>query len=575
MKDIKRLRPYLTGCQWIIVVSLVCALLATGSKLMIPFLAGKLINQFVAGTVDEGQFTLVIEVMAILIGSGTLFRYAFDYLTALLGQVVIKNLRNSLFKAYQEAPISYVDQHRQGDLVLRLVNDVENVQTGLVSGFAAFYDGIVVIGFTLAFMASLNWALMLIVVCLTPISMLISRKISKFNAKYFKAQAKSSGEVMGFASESLNNSETVATLNIGGERAQDFDKINESYRHNTFKAAFGASLINPSTRLVNALINAVVIAVGTVFIINDVNLGTAFLVGDLSAFLTYAANYMQPFNEISDVVAEIDYALASFKRIDEAVNLRRDVNAGTSTISGPISTLKADDLHFSYDPSREIIKGFTLDIRQGNKIALVGPTGCGKTTLINLLLRFYDPQKGAFYANGLSTQELEKKAFRAHVGMVLQDTWIFAGSVYDNIAYAKPDATKDEVYAAARKAQASGFIERLPKGYDTWISDSSGLSIGEKQLLCVARVMLLEPEIVILDEATSGIDIRTESLLSASFDELMKGKTSLVVAHRLSTIVGSDLIVVMKDGEIIEMGNHQELLAKKGFYSSLYEAQFH
>jgi len=575
MKKYLQLKPYLTGCLWIILVSLLCAFVATGSKLMIPFLAGKLINQLVSGTVDEANFKLYLEIMFILVGSGTLFRYAFDYLTALLGQRVIKNLRNSLFKAYQEAPISYIDQHRQGDLVLRLVNDIENVQTGLVAGFAAFYDGIIAILFTLGFMASLNWALALIVVLLTPISMIISRKVSKFNSKYFKAQAKSSGEVMAFASESLTNSETVTTLDIAASREKDFDQVNSAYRTNTFKAAFGASLINPSTRLVNAIINAAVIAVGSVFLVKNVNVGVAFMVGDLSAFLTYAANYMQPFNEISDVVTEIDYAFASFKRIDDAVHLERDVNKGTQKLEGKIATLKADDLHFSYDSSREIIKGFSLEIFQGHKVALVGPTGCGKTTLINLLLRFYDPQKGAFYANSISTQDLEKEAFRSHVGMVLQDTWIFSGTVYDNIAYAKPEASKEEVYAAAKKAQAEGFIERLPQGYDTWISDSSGLSIGEKQLVCVARVMLLEPEIVILDEATSAIDIRTESLLSKSFDELMKGKTSLVVAHRLSTIVGSDLIVVMKEGEIIEMGNHQELLAKKGFYSSLYEAQFH
>jgi ATP-binding cassette subfamily B multidrug efflux pump len=513
--------------------------------------------------------------MFVLVGSGTLFRYAFDYLTTLLGQMVIKNLRSSLFEAYQEAPISYIDQHRQGDLVLRLINDVENVQTGLVAGFAAFYDGIIAIGFTLAFMASLNWALALIVVLLTPLSMLISRKVSRFNSKYFKAQATSSGEVMGFASESLTNSETVSTLDIAEAREKDFAKVNENYRQNTFKAAFGASLINPSTRLVNAIINAAIIAVGSLFLIQNVNIGVTFLVGDLSAFLTYAANYMQPFNEISDVVTEIDYAFASFKRIDDAVHLERDTNAGKEKLSGPITTLEAKDLHFSYDSSREIIKGFNLAIRQGHKIALVGPTGCGKTTLINLLLRFYDPQKGAFYANGIATPEIEKSSFRSHVGMVLQDTWIFSGTVYENIAYAKPSATKEEVYRAAEKAQAAGFIERLPQGYDTFISDSSGLSIGEKQLLCVARVMLLEPEIVILDEATSAIDIRTESLLSKSFAELMRGKTSLVVAHRLSTIVGSDFIVVMKDGEIIESGNHKELLAKQGFYASLYDAQFH
>ncbi len=584
IKKIKSFLPYVKGSYGLVFISLLCASLATGSKLFIPFLAGKCVNLMKAAYDSNGgdfssigkSLQLYFIIMAALLVVGTIFRYIFDFITYLIGQRVIKNIRNRLFKATLESPISSIDQSRKGDLLLRLVNDVENVQTGLISGFAAFYDGIISIIITLVFMFTLNWVLGLVVVGLTPISIFVSRFISKFNSKHFRKQRTSQGMVNAFASESLTNSEAVATLNIGEDRIKEFDKLSDEFRNSTFKANLGSSIINPSTRLVNSLINGALVLIGALLIINSPKgIGLdAFLVGDLSAFLTYASSYMQPFNEISNVVTEIDYALASFARIDETINGKKDINEGKKIINGSVDTLEAKDVTFSYDSKRKIIKNFSLDIYKGHKIAFVGPTGCGKTTLINLLMRFYDPQEGAFFANNISTQDLEKSAFRKHIGMVLQDTWIFTGTVFENIAYAKEGATLDEVKEAARKAQASGFIERLPQGYDTIISDSSGLSVGEKQLICVARVMLLEPEIVVLDEATSNIDVRTEKLLSEAFDQLMKGKTSLVVAHRLSTIVSSDLIVVLKDGEIIEAGNHKELMAKEGFYFNLYNAQF-
>ncbi len=580
LKKFKSFLPYVKGSYGLVIISLLCASLATGSKLFIPFLAGKCVNEMKAAINNNSWASLNLStyfiIMAILLVVGTIFRYIFDFITYLIGQRVIKNIRNKLFKATLDSPISSIDQSRKGDLLLRLVNDVENVQTGLISGFAAFYDGIISIIITLVFMFTLNWILGLVVVGLTPISIFVSRFISKFNSKHFRRQRSSQGMVNSFASESLTNSEAVATLNIGEDRLKEFDTLSDEFRNSTFKANLGSSIINPSTRLVNSLINGALVLIGALLIINaPKNLGLDnFLVGDLSAFLTYASSYMQPFNEISNVVTEIDYALASFARIDETINGKKDVNEGKEVIEGSVDTLEAKDITFSYDSKRTIIKNFSLDIYKGHKIAFVGPTGCGKTTLINLLMRFYDPQEGSFYANDISTKDLEKSSFRRHIGMVLQDTWIFSGTVFENIAYAKEGATLEEVKEAARKAQASGFIERLPQGYDTMISDSSGLSVGEKQLICVARVMLLEPEIVILDEATSNIDVRTEKLLSEAFDQLMKNKTSLVVAHRLSTIVSSDLIVVLKDGEIIETGNHKELMAKKGFYFNLYNAQF-
>ncbi len=576
IKKFKSFIPYVKGSYFLVFISLFCALLATGSKLFIPFLAGKCVNLMKDTPLHELDLSGYFLIMALFLVVGTLFRYVFDYITYLVGQRVIKNIRNELFKATLESPISSIDQSRKGDLLLRLVNDVENVQTGLVSGFAAFYDGIISILITLVFMFTLNWILGLVVVALTPISIFVSRFVSKFNSKHFRKQRTAQGMVNSFVSESLTNSEAVATLNIAKDRIDQFNELSDEFRKSTFKANLGASTINPSTRLVNALINAALVLIGAVLIIeNPTNLGlSAFAVGDLSAFLTYASSYMQPFNEISNVVSEIDYALASFQRIDETIHGKKDINNGKEVIPGSIDNLEAKGITFSYDGKRDIIKDFSLDIYKGHKIAFVGPTGCGKTTLINLLMRFYDPQKGGFYANHKSTQDLEKAAFRSHIGMVLQDTWIFNGTVFENIAYAKEGASREEVEEAAKKAQAAHFIERLPQGYDTRISDSSGLSVGEKQLICVARVMLLEPEIVILDEATSNIDVRTEKLLSEAFDKLMQGKTSLVVAHRLSTIVSSDLIVVLKDGKIIETGNHKELIAKEGFYYNLYNAQF-
>lgn len=574
IKKIKALKPYLAGSKGLLVLALFFAFVAIGCKLTVPFLAGKAINGFVSGSVDLERLGRYFLSMVLLVVVGALFRYAFDYLTALVGENVVKRMRTLLSDSYLDAPLSYLDQHEQGDLLQRLVNDVENVRNGLVMGFTALFDGVTAIAFTLGFMFYLNWALALVVVCLTPLSIIVSRLVSRHNAKAFKAQASDSGELSSFSHESLLNKEAVETLDIEKDRESSFDLLNERYRADNFQAAMGASLINPSTRLINYTIDAIVITLGVLFIIRDVNLGVTFLVGDLSAFLTYAANYMQPFNEISDVVADIDYASASLARIDEAVNAPKDRDEGKLVLSDPISSLEADHISFSYEKGHPVIKDFSLDVYRGHRIALVGPTGCGKTTLINLLMRFYDPQAGSFKANGTNTQEYGKSSLRSHVAMVLQDTWIFSGTVRDNIAYAKNEASLDEVKEAAALAEASGFIERLPQGYDTFISDGSGLSTGEKQLICVARAMLLKKELVILDEATSNIDLRTESLLNESFKTLMAGKTSLVVAHRLSTIRSSDLIVVMKDGAIVEQGNHAELMAEKGFYYELYSSQF-
>lgn len=591
MKKLKRLWPWLKGSRFLALISLLFSLLATVCKLAIPYFAGILINwiddhvQHVCRPedhcMDESGMIVVIFMFLIVVALilGKIFRHIFDYTKASVGQRVIAKMRKALFKAYMDAPIKEIDASSKGDLIQRLINDIENVQTGLITGFAALYDGVATIAITIFFMIRLNWALALVVVLLTPLSMIVSRIVSRYNSKHFKAQASASGELSSFVNETLKNSTSIRTLGVSEEKEKEFEALNEKFRENSFKATMGASTINPSTRLINAFINATLVMVGALFIINRVPIGGtgywyAFAIGDLCAFLTYAANYMQPFNEVSDVMSELGYALSSFERIDAAVHMPKDVDTGEAEIDSRISTIEADSLNFGYTKEKTVIKNLSLSIKKGQRVAFVGPSGCGKTTLINLFMRFYDPDSGKISIDGTFAEDFTKDSLRKHLGMVLQDTWIFHGTVRENIAYGKEKATLEEVKEAARKAQAAGFIERLPQGYNTVISDSSGLSVGEKQLICVARLMLLEPEVVILDEATSNIDVRTEKLLNESFKELLKGRTSMVVAHRLSTIQSSDLIVVLKDGAIIEQGTHESLYAKKGFYYELYNAQF-
>ena len=588
MKDLKRLLPWLKGSRTTAFVALIFSSLATICKLAIPFLAGLLIDYYdfeahivcrpEDGCMDEtGMIAVVLFFFLFLaLVFGAIFRHIFDYMKVYIGQNVISKMRKALFKAYMDAPVKEIDSSSKGDLIQRLINDIENVQTGLISGFAALYDGIATIVITILFMLFLNWGLAAVVILLTPISMLVSHFVSKYNSKHFKAQAATNGKLSSFVNETLKNSTSIRTLGISEEKEEEFAVLNEEFRNSSFKATMGASTINPSTRLINALVNATLVLLGAFFIINGTKYLSPipFMVGNLLAFLTYAANYMQPFNEMSDVMNEMSYASSSLERIDKALHMPKDIDEGKKDIEGHIESLKAENLIFGYTKDKLVINNFSLDIKKGQRIALVGPSGCGKTTLINLFMRFYEPEYGKISINDEFAEDIAKESIRNHIGMVLQDTWIFSGSVFENIAYGKKDATLFEVRVAARKAQADSFIERLPQGYDTIISDSSGLSVGEKQLICVARLMLLEPEVVILDEATSNIDVRTEKLLNESFKELLNGRTSMVVAHRLSTIQSSDLIVVLKDGAIIEQGTHESLYAKKGFYYELYNAQF-
>ena len=571
MNNLSNIKRYIKGDTKLAIASLLFATCSVVCKLSIPFITGLVINKMKAGDFNIMVY-LYVGIGLLLLGS--IFRYFFDILVSLLGHNVVKKMRDDVFSKFNRVSISYLDTHPHGDLLLRLISDIENVQTGLINGAGALYEGVVQIIVTLVFMFYLNYVLGLIVVLLTPISLIVSKFISSKNAKYFREQNAKLGELSSFGLETISNLETVQAYQLEDDRLSSFLVKNKDVKEKNFRAAFAASWINPATRVINNSIYAILILVGAWFINDNINVGVGLLtVGSLSSFLTYSLQYMTPFNEISDASSDILYALTSLKRVNEVLAEKDDVDEGKETIDGKVETLEAKSMNFSYDGKRQIISNFNLDIYKGHKIALVGPTGCGKTTIINLLMRFYDPQQGGFYINGKESRTYSKHDLRSHIGMVLQDTWLSHGTIKENIAFGKPNATMEEIVAASKKAHADDFIRRLPKGYDTYTSNSFNLSSGEKQLLCVARIMLIEPEIVVLDEATSNIDLRTELALSSSFDSLMKGKTSLVVAHRLSTIQNSDLIVVLKDGAMIEQGNFEELMSKQGFFYNLYNSQ--
>lgn len=584
MKNFKALKKYLRGSYGIVILSFVFALLSVAAKMAVPFVTGlgvDVIREWMKNPMQEDHYShaLLIDLVLMigLILCGTVFRYFFDFTTAYVGQRLVKKMRDDVYIALNEVPVSYLDRNPHGDLLLRLTNDIENVQTGLITGAGALYEGIVQILITIVFMFYLNYFLGLVVVILTPLSILTSRFISKHNAQYFKLQNEKLGQITAFSSESITNLEAIQSYGLEKRKAQGFDEKNLEVKGANFKATFAASWINPSTRLVNNTIYGSVILLGVWMILESGStwswLGISFSVGSLSSFLTYSYQYMTPFNEIADAASDIFYADASLGRVMETLATPKDIDTGNRPLGQEVQTLEAKDMVFSYDTKRTIIQRFNLDIYKGHKIALVGTTGCGKTTIINLLMRFYDPQQGGFYMNGIPTQEIAKKEMRSHIGMVLQETWLSKDTIAANIAFGKPNATMEEIVEAAKKAHADEFIRRMPEGYQTVVSNATGLSTGEKQLLCVARILLAQPEIVLLDEATSNIDLRTELALGKAFDELMRGKTSIVVAHRLSTIKNADLILVMKDGAVLEQGNFGELMAKNGAFADLYRSQ--
>ena len=572
-----RVLQYVKPYRVLVIVSLLCACVSAAAQLLIPILTGKAIDQMLgAGQVNLSGvlvFAVWIAVVAALSAAAQQFLATSNNKIA---YNISRDLRNAAFHKLQRLPLSYLDAHPSGDLVSRMIADVDTFSDGLLMGFTQLFTGVVLIVGTLTIMLIKNWMIALLVVVLTPLSMFVASFIARKTHHYFTEQARVRGQQTALINELIEGQKVVQSFGHEAASLSDFDCINDELGRVSLNATFFSSLTNPSTRLVNNIIYAAVALVGALSAV-----GGGISVGDLSVFLSYASQYAKPFNEISGVVTELQNALACaarvFSLLDEDDRVPDKENAA---VLSPKGTVDLKDVCFRYVPDRPLIEDFNLHVKPGQRIAIVGPTGCGKTTMINLLMRFYDVNSGAILVDGTDIRNATRHSLRKSFGMVLQDTWLKAGTIRDNIAYGRPDASEEDVIAAAKAAHAHSFIRRLPDGYDTVITENGGnISQGQKQLLCIARVMLGGengelPPMLILDEATSSIDTRTEIKIQSAFARLMNGRTSFIVAHRLSTIQEADVILVMKDGHIIEQGTHEELLKKQGFYANLYQSQF-
>lgn len=572
-----RVLQYVKPYRVLVIVSLLCACVSAAAQLLIPILTGKAIDQMIGAEQVNLQGVLIFAVWIAVVAA--LSAIAQQFLATSNNKIaynISRDLRNAAFHKLQRLPLSYLDAHPSGDLVSRMIADVDTFSDGLLMGFTQLFTGVVLIVGTLTIMLIKNWMIALLVVVLTPLSMFVASFIARKTHHYFTEQARVRGQQTALINELIEGQKVVQSFGHEAASLSDFDCINDELGRVSLNATFFSSLTNPSTRLVNNIIYAAVALVGALSAV-----GGGISVGDLSVFLSYASQYAKPFNEISGVVTELQNALACaarvFSLLDEDDRVPDKENA---SVLSPKGTIDLKDVCFRYVPDRPLIEGFNLHVKPGQRIAIVGPTGCGKTTMINLLMRFYDVNSGAILVDGTDIRNATRHSLRKSFGMVLQDTWLKAGTIRDNIAYGRPDASEEDVIAAAKAAHAHSFIRRLPDGYDTVITENGGnISQGQKQLLCIARVMLGGengelPPMLILDEATSSIDTRTEIKIQSAFARLMNGRTSFIVAHRLSTIQEADVILVMKDGHIIEQGTHEELLKKQGFYANLYQSQF-
>ena len=555
------------------ILSLAMATVYVAMSLYIPILAGQAIDCIVdMGRVDFVAIRGVLLTILICAAVAALSQWIMNEMNNRVTYKVTRDVRDEAFRHIQVLPLHYLDRQSQGATVSRIISDVDSFAAGLLMGFTQLFTGLLTIVGTLVLMLVLNYKIALVVICITPVSLLVANFIAKSTYSMFQLQTKTRGEQTAIIDETIGQMKIVQAFGHEKKSLQQFDEVNERLKKCSLRAIFFSSLTNPATRFVNSLVYAGVALTGALIAI-----GGGITVGNLTSFLSYANQYTKPFNEISGVVTELQNALACAGRIFELIEApERSPEPENPKHPGQVyGGVEIRDLSFSYDPSKPLIRDFDLSVEPGQRVAIVGPTGCGKTTFINLLMRFYDPDGGQIRLDGVDTMEMDRGELRRCVGMVLQDTWLRSGTIRDNIAMGKPDATMEEVVAAAKAAHAHSFIRRLPKGYNTVISEAGGnLSQGQKQLLCIARVMLCLPPMLFLDEATASIDTRTEIRIQKAFDTMMKGRTSFIVAHRLSTIQEADMILVMRDGQIVEKGTHETLLANKGFYATLYESQF-
>lgn len=567
----KRVIAVIGRSKLLLFLSLILSVASVILSLYIPVLAGRAIDGIkLHGNVDFEVIKKCLFGILICAIVGGVLQWVMNIINNRIAYNTVRDIRSKAFSHMQTLPVAFADSHPYGDIVSRITADAEQFADGLILGFSQLFTGIVTIAVTLVFMLTISPAITLAVVVLTPISLFTARFIARRTYSMFKKQSETRGEQTALINEMIQNQKTVQAFSYEDRAVERFDKSNEKLRKYSLKSIFFSSLTNPTTRFINNLIYAVVGLMGGIFAI-----GGMVTVGGFVSFLAYSNQYTKPFNEISGVVTELQNALACAARIFELIDEKsEESDENCSALSDPKGSVEFDNVRFSYDKSKKLIDGFDFFAPSGKTIAVVGPTGCGKTTLINLLLRFYDVDGGSIKVDGENINDITRHSLRHHFGMVLQDTWIKNGTVRENIAFGKPDATDEEIIAAAKAARAHSFIKRLKNGYDTVIGDDDGLSEGERQLLCIARVMLMKPPMLILDEATSSIDTRTELKVQDAFNTLMQGRTSFVVAHRLSTIRHADCILVMKDGKVAEQGTHEELLAKNGFYTKLYNSQF-